>query len=112
MPPEGRGSDRSLLKAASLFEQVLERRAGIVRFQTRGRRGLLLTRHPDLVQRAIVPRILLRDPLFDRLHAFKAATGIKVGALLARVQLESAFWTLALARTGRALQHGPALRAS
>jgi hypothetical protein len=91
-----------------LLEQILKRSARIVRPQARRSRSLFLSRHANLIQVAIIPRIFLRDPLLDRLHALEPATGIEIRALLARMQLESTLRTLP--RAGHSLQHGSALR--
>ena len=107
-PPAVRGVT---LRLCVLFlKQILKCSPRVVRLQTSRCRRFLLTRHANLVQRAIIARIFFRDPLFNGLHALEAAAGIEIGALLARVQLETAFGTLALARTRPSLQDRSALR--
>ena len=54
------------------------------------RRGIFFDRGAKFVKSAIVPLVLAGDTFQDRLHAFKSRGRIKVGALLAGVQLESA----------------------
>ena len=94
-----------------LLKQILKRRPRIVGLQTRRCGRFLFTRHANLVQRAVIARILFRDPFFDRLHALEAAAGIEVRALLAGVQFESALRALPFPRACRTLQHRSALRA-
>ena len=93
---------RSQERPYRLFlEEVFKGLAGVVRpghpFRRgrgarggRGRRGILFDRGAEFVERAVVDLVLACDPLGDRLHAFKARGGIKVGALLAAMQLEGA----------------------
>jgi hypothetical protein len=93
-----------------LLEEILKRRPSIIGPQSRRGGSLFLARNPNLVELAIVPRILLRDPHFHWLHALKTASRIEICALLAGMQLEAAFRTVAI--TGDSLQHGSALRTS
>ena len=95
---------------ALLLKQILKRRPRIIRTQSRRSRSFLLPRHPNLIKRALISCILLRDPLLHRLHALKSAPRIEIRALLARMQLKPALRTLPIARY--ALQHRPTLRAT
>jgi hypothetical protein len=89
------------------LKQILKRRPRIVRPQTRRSRSLLLPRHSDLIQLALIPLILLRNPLLHRLHALKPAPGIEIRTLLARMQLKPTLRTLPIHRSS--LQQSPAL---
>ena len=101
----------SFVVVAALFlEQILKRRPRIIRPQSRRSRSLLLPGHPNLIKRALIPRILLRNPLLHRLHALEPAPRIEIRALFARMQLKPALRTLPIAR--HSLQHRPALRAA
>ena len=46
----------SALSRLLLLKQILKRRPRIIRPQTRRSRSLLLPRHPNLIQRALIPR--------------------------------------------------------
>lgn len=93
-----------------LLEKIFESRPRIVRAQA-GRSGrLFLPRHTHFVERAFVPRVFLRDPLFHRLHALKPASGIEIRALPAGMQLKSALGTFLV--SGHSLQNRSALRAA
>src|SRR6202165_4446353 len=108
---------------AFLFlEQVLERLTGVAgtrnvlggnrwAWSRSRRRRIFFNRRAKFVEPAIVPLILARDAFRDRLHAFKSRGRIKIGALLAGMQLESALRALAF-RIETRLQNGPAIRAS
>ena len=97
-------------KSPLLLEQILKRRPRVIGPQTRRSRSLLLPRDPNLIKRALVPSVFLRDPLLHRLHALKPAPRIEICALLARMQFKPALRTLPIAR--RSLQHRTALRAA
>jgi hypothetical protein len=97
-------------RAFLLLEQVIERRPRIVGSRARRRRCFLLARHPHFIRRTLVPRVLLRHSLLDRLHALEAAAGIEIHALLARMQFKSALRTPPVRR--HSLQHRAALGAS
>jgi hypothetical protein len=94
--------------ALSLLKQIIKRRPRTTRPQTRRSRSFLLPRHPNFIQLTRIPLILLRNPLFHRLHALKPAPRIEIRTLLARMQLKPALRTLPVARNP--LQHGPTLR--
>jgi hypothetical protein len=74
-------------------------------------RSVLFDRRTKFVERAMVPLVLARNALRHRLHAFKSRARVKIGALLAGVQLESALRALTL-RVETRLQDGAAIRAS
>ena len=80
-----------------LLKQVFKCLSGVGGARGGRSGGLFLSRHADFIKRAIVAGVFLGDALFDRLHAFKAAAGIEIHALFARVQLEAALGT----ETGR-----------
>ena len=90
-----------------LLEQILKRGPRVIWPQTRRGGRFLLTRYANLIELAIIPLVLLRHPLLDRLHALKPAARIEIRALLARMQFKSALRTLPLARSS--LQHRAAL---
>jgi hypothetical protein len=104
------------------LEKVLECLAGIRRTRralsgnrrscngSRGR-GILFDRRPKFVERAIVPLVLARNALRNRLHAFESRSRVKIGALLAAVQFISAPRALAF-RVETRLQHAAAIRTS
>jgi hypothetical protein len=96
--------------AVLLLKQILKRRSRIIRPQSRRSRSLLLPGHANLIQLALIPRILLRNPFLHRLHALEPAPRIEIRALFARMQLKAALRTLPIAR--RSLQHSSALRAA
>src|SRR6202035_33091 len=75
------------------------------------RRGVFFNGGAKFVELAIVPLVLARDALRNRLHAFKTRGGVKIRALLAAMQLEGTLRTLAFGVETR-LQHGAAIRAS
>ncbi len=80
--------------------------------RTRGgsrRRGILFNRGAKFVERAVVELIFPRNPLGNGLHAFEARGGVKVSALLAAMQFESATRALSF-RIETRLQHGAAIR--
>jgi len=111
VPSVGLSAPRCLSLLQFLFlEQIIKRRPGIARPQTSRRRSLLLPRHPDLVGRTLIPRILLRHTFLDRLHTLKPASRIEIHALLAGMQFKPALWALPVA--GHPLQHRSALRTS
>lgn len=104
------------------LEKVLECLAGIVGTRNafdgnRGScngsrwRGILFDRRAKFVERAIVPLVLARNALRNRLHAFESRSRVKISALLAAVQFESAPRALAF-RVETRLQHGAAIRTS
>ena len=97
-------------RSSLLLKQILKRLPGIVGLQARRSRSLLFPGHANFIKRALIPRILLRDPLLHRLHALKPAPRIEICALLARMQFKPALRTLPIAR--RSLQHRTALRAA
>lgn len=88
--------------ASSILKQIVERLARTMGLRCWACRGLLLHAHADGIESTVVARVFFRNPLWDRLHAFKAAGRIKVGALLAGVQVKTAFWAL----PERLRQHG------
>jgi hypothetical protein len=96
--------------AVLFLKQIIKCRPRIIRSQAGRSRSLLLPCHANLVKRTFIPRVLLRNPLLHRLHAFKPAPWIEIRALLARMQLKPALRTIPIAR--RSLQHGAALRAA
>ena len=78
---------------------------------TRGgsrRRGILFNRGAKFVERAIVYLVFPRNPFGNGLHAFKSRGGVKVSALLAAMQLETAARALPF-RIETRLQHGAAI---
>jgi hypothetical protein len=91
-----------------LLEQILERRPRIVRPQACRSRRLFLARDSHLIKLAVVPGVLLRDPLLYRLHALEPAAGIEIRTLLARMQLKPALRAPSVHRGS--LQQSPALR--
>ncbi len=96
--------------AVLFLKQIIKRRPCILRSQTRRSRSLFLPSHANLVKRAFIPCIFLRNPLLHRLHALKPAPWIEVRALLARMQFKPTLGTIPIAR--RSLQDGAALRAA
>src|SRR5690242_590188 len=75
------------------------------------RRGVLLNGHTKLIKRAIVLRVLFHDAFRNGLGAFESRAGVKIDALLATMDSESAF------RAGAAeirlrRNHGPTVRAA
>jgi hypothetical protein len=105
-----------------LLEQILERLAGVARARnvlggngrarlgSRGR-GIFFDRRAKFVKPAIVSLILAGNAFGNGLHAFKSRGRIKVRALFAGVELESAFRTFAF-RIEPLLQNSTAIRAS
>jgi hypothetical protein len=91
----------------SLLKQIIKRRPRIAGAQAGGRRSLLLPRHAHLIRRTLIPRVLLRHPFLDRLHALKPAPRIKIRALFTGMQFKPALRTLPVA--GHPLQHRAAL---
>ena len=102
-----------------LLKEILERLAGIAgaRNVLGGRRGsrsgsrrssILFNRGAKFVEPAIVTLVLAGDAFRNRLHAFKPRGRIKISALLAGVQLESALRALAFRIESR-LQNGAAI---
>ena len=75
-----------------VFEQTIERRAGIIGTLTAFAGGFFLHHYPDGIKRAVVELVFGRDSGWNRLVAFKAAGGIEVFTLFAGVQSEPAFW--------------------
>ena len=104
-----RSDVRSPTSDPLLLEQIIKRRPRIIGPQACRSRSLFLAGYSNLIQRAVVPHILLRNPHLHRLHALEPAAGIKVRTLLARMQLEAALRTLTVHRGP--LQQSPALRA-
>ena len=105
-----------------LLKEVLEGLAGVARTgnvlggsgRSRNgsrRRRIFFNRRAKFVEPAIVPLILAGDAFQNRLHAFKSRGRIKIGALLAAMQLESALRALAF-RIETRLQNGAAIRTS
>ena len=104
------------------LEQILERLARVARARnvlggnggsclgSRGR-GIFFNRRAKLIKPAIVPLILAGNAFGDGLHAFKSRSRVKVCALFAGVELESAFRALAF-RIETLLQNGSAIRTS
>jgi hypothetical protein len=97
--------------ASSILEEIIEGLASVIRLRRQPCRCLLLHAHADGIKSTVVARVFFGDPLWNRLHAFKAARRIKVGALLAGVQLKGALRTLA-ERLGKHGQQRAALRAA
>ena len=71
--------------------------------------GFFFVGYANFIKRTIIARVFFRDAILNRLHAFKPGSRIKVHALFAGVQFESAFWALPAAR--HPLQHRPTLGA-
>ena len=92
------------------FEKILKRSARI-RGTLAAAGSFFLDGDAHRVEGAVVALVFGRNPLFNRLIAFETAGGIEVLALLAGVQFEAAFRTLAH-RLGKCLKHSPALRAA
>src|ERR1700719_4856938 len=91
-----------------LLEEVIEGLAGIVvarrgsrggravaLLRVGGGRGVFLHGGAEFVEGAVVLGVLGRDALRNRLGAFKLSGAIEETALLAAMELQSAFWTLA-----------------
>ena len=89
-----------------LLKKILERLAGIAgtRYRRGGdswrrhgsrRSGIFFDRRAKFVKTAVVHLILAGNAFRNRLHAFKSRCRIEVRALLAAVQVESAFRALA-----------------
>lgn len=85
-----------------LFEEILERLAGVTRARNMlsgNRRAVLGSRRrriffdggAEFVKSAIVPLVFAGNAFGNGLHAFKARGRIKVRALFAGVELETAF---------------------
>jgi len=92
----------------SLLKQIIKRRPRIAGPQSRGGRSFLLPCDAHLVRRTLIPRVLLRHPFLDRLHALKPAPRIKIHALFAGMQFKPTLRTLPVA--GHPLQYRAALR--
>jgi hypothetical protein len=112
MPPIGAVADGigSAAPVLLFLKQIFKRPAGIARAQAGWRGCFLLARYAEFVEGAIVARIFFLDALRYRLHALKAAAGVKVGALFAGVKFEPALGAKPAGR--HAWQHRPALRAA
>src|SRR5262245_55143130 len=105
----GRNEPRSLPDAPSLLEQILEPLDGVAR--PSGARGnVALDGRSQCVERAFVPRRLVRDRGIDGTGALEAAARIEVGALRAGVKLRPAFGAGTGGLSGRRQQRS-ALRA-
>src|SRR3977135_2288692 len=105
-----------------LLKEILERLAGIAgarnvlggrRWSRSGSRrsSILFNRGAKFVEPAIVALVLAGDAFRNRLHAFKPRGRIKISALLAGVQLESALRALSFRIESR-LQNGAAIGTS
>ena len=98
------------VRANLLLEQIIERLPCTAGTQGGWRGRFLLPRHADLIKRAVVALVFLRDAHFHRLHALKMASRIEIHALLAGMQLKPALRALPLRR--HSLQHRSTLRAT
>jgi len=72
-------------------------------------RGVFFDRSAKFVERALVYLVFAGNPFGNGLHAFEARGGVKVSALLAAMQLETAPRALPF-RVETLLQHGAAIR--
>ena len=77
-----------------VFEQIIKRRAGIVRALTAFAGCFFLDHYTDGIKRAVIELVFGRDSGWNRLVAFKAAGWIEVFTLFAGVQSETALWAL------------------
>jgi hypothetical protein len=77
-----------------VFEQIIKRRAGVVRALTAFAGCFFLDHYSDGIKRAVVELVFGRDSGGNRLVTLKAAGGIEVFALFAGVQSETALWAL------------------
>ena len=122
IPVHGRLSAFAV-KEKLLLEEVFERsarivRAGRARWCRRGwvlriihRRRILFNRHSKFKKRAVILRILLRNPLRNGLCAFELPSRIEMHALFAAVQCGLAFRAFSVHVESRR-QHRSATRAS
>jgi hypothetical protein len=90
-----------------VLEKIIKRRACIIRPLTALTRRLFLHHYADGKKPAVVAFVLGRNARGNRLVALEAARRIKVFALLAGMQSESAFRTLSYG-IGEILQQRPA----
>jgi hypothetical protein len=87
-------ADSWRLKAASVFEQIIERRTRVIGAPTPLAGCFFFYHHADGIERAVVAFIFGRDSGGNGLIALEAAGWIEVFALFAGVQVETAFRAL------------------
>ena len=96
---------------ALVLEQIIKRRARVIRTLTAFAGCFFFDHHADGIERAVVALVLGRDSGGNRLIAFEAAGRVEVFALFAGVQVEPALRALP-DRSREILQQRSAFRAA
>src|SRR5258706_2166330 len=105
----GEGASPVPTEIRSVFKKIIKRRARIIRALTALARSFFFHHHADGIKRALVAFVFGRDSGGNWLIAFEAARRVKMFALFAGVEVESAFWALP-DRIGGSLQQRAAFR--